>query len=416
MQHVGPAALVLAGGAALGAYEVGVVRYLLEAVEPALGKPLNLDILCGTSAGAINATYLAAHADEPTRRGSGLADVWTSLELGRFLRPSALEAFGLLLDGRIDALPAPLRTLRGGLLNPGPLEAVVHASMPLPRIAEHLRAGRLQALTVSATHVASGRCVTFMQAHGPPPRWPHDPLSMAVATAIGAEHVLASAAVPLLFPAVMLDGQAYCDGGLRQVVPLSAAVHLGAASLVVVNPVPVPQPPGEQPRETLTSLTYLTGKALNALFLDRMEVDLARLEQLNGILEAGQRRFGPGFLHELNRELALTGREPIRPIRTLRLQPSRDIGRMAAEYAASVRFARRERGLAGRYLRHLARRDESHVGDLLSYVLFDGEFAGQLIDLGWTDAAARHGELCAFFAVRQPLPQDVAYEDGLKSM
>lgn len=396
----GRTALILAGGAALGAYEVGAVRYLVEEVAATLGEDLALDILSGTSAGALNAGFLAAHADTPRPRAERLAALWTSLRLHHVLKPSGLDILAMLLAGRHDCLPA-LRERRGGILDGRPLERVFRRHAPMERVAEHVRAGRLHALAISATHVASGRCVCFVQTAAPPPTWPDEVLLTPVPTEVRPAHVLASAAIPLLFPAVVVDGEAYCDGGLRQIVPLSPAVHLGADALVVVNPVPARStgaPAGAARLASLASPIYLAGKALNALFLDRMEVDLARLEQVNDVLDAGERRFGPGFVDGLNRELAARGQNPLRPVRTLRLQPSQDIGRMAAEYVASAEFARRERGIAGRLLRMAGLGDPERGGDLLSYLLFDGAFAARLIDLGWADARAQHERLCELFA------------------
>ncbi len=394
-------AFVLAGGAALGAYEVGVVRYLLEQLASDPGSPVELSILSGTSAGALNVSFLAAHADAGRERARSLGELWTTLRLRSVLRPSGLEILGMLLQGRAQLLSPPLRALRGGMLDSRPLEALFRRAAKLEHIEDHLRAGLLHAVTVSATHVASGRCISFVQTHSPLDELAVDPLLPLVAARLDARHVLASAAIPLVFPAVVIDGEAYCDGGLRQVVPLSPALHLGADAIVVINPLVasrhgVGTPP--VPIDSLISPVYLAGKALNALLLDRMEVDLLRLAQLNDVLAAGERRWGPGFGEQLNRELTAHGGRPVRSVHLLRLQPSRDIGSMAAEFIASPEFARRECNLSGQILRLIGRGDPAHAGDLLSYLLFDGEFAHQLIELGWSDTQTRHLELRTFFA------------------
>jgi NTE family protein len=218
-----------------------------------------------------------------------------------------------------------------------------------------------------------------------------------------AEHALASAAVPLLFPAVRIDGQFYCDGGLRQNVPLSPGRRLGAEGLIVINPrfirdeAPSAEVADAREREYPDPL-FVAGKAMNALLLDRIENDINRLQKLNFVLEAGTRRFGPGFAGALNEELALAGHSPVKPLDVVYLRASEDIGVLAAEYVRSREFASRARGMVARVLRHIAEGEKE--ADLLTYVLFDGEFAGRLIEMGRRDARARHEELVAFFARR----------------
>jgi NTE family protein len=232
--------LVLAGGSARAAYEVGVVRYILEDVARALGRDVPLDVLCGTSAGSINACMLAAHADKPAERAAMLAKRWTDLELEDVVRPAGKEILhmaGRMLGRTARPAPGSRPGRRGGMFDPSGVERIVQAAVRFESIAEHMRAGRLRALSISTTHVASGRTVIFVQRReGGVPAWGTDPTMLARAAEIRAEHVLASAAVPLLFPAVEIDGQFYCDGGLRQNVPLSPARRLGADSLIVVNP------------------------------------------------------------------------------------------------------------------------------------------------------------------------------------
>jgi NTE family protein len=398
-------ALVLAGGASRGAYEVGVVQYLLEEVSRAIGRDVPLDVLCGTSAGSINAALLAALADRPVERGRLLGARWTSLSLEELVKPSPGEL--LSLAGRLfGRAPRPSRagTRQGGILDPAGIEAIVRDACPFEKIAEHLKAGRLAALSISTTHVATGRTIVFVQrSEGNLPRWSRDPTMVGRSAVIRAEHVLASAAVPLLFPAVDIDGQFYCDGGLRQNVPLSPARRLGADSLVVVNPryiredSPSPAAAAANEREYPDPL-FVVGKAMNALLLDRIENDIDRLLRLNAVLEAGARRFGPTFTAQINEELKAMGVGTLRPLDVVYVRASQDIGVMAAEYVRSPLFAKRVRGLLGRALRRIA--DGEREADLLSYVLFDGEFCGRLIEVGRSDARARHDELARLFAKR----------------
>jgi NTE family protein len=312
--------LVLAGGSARGAYEVGVVRYVVEEIAHALGRPTPIDVISGTSAGSINAVMLAAFAGEAAR-GAKLADRWTRLELEDVVRPSGREV--LRMFGRIFGRGARRDTgpaRGGGVFDPSGIERIVRDSVPFPAIAQHMREGRLSALSISTTHVASGRTVVFVQRReGGAPPWGSDPTMVLRPATIQADHALASASVPLLFPAVAIDGHFYCDGGLRQNVPLSPARRLGADGLVVINPRYIrevtPTAAVAEARERhFPDPLFVVGKALNALMLDRIENDIRRLQKLNAVLSAGARRFGPGFPEALNDELGRGGESALRPM------------------------------------------------------------------------------------------------------
>ncbi len=383
---------------------MGVVRYVIEEVGRALGRPVPLDVISGTSAGSINAVMLAAHADETTLRAAALVRCWTNLELEEVVRPSAREI--LRVAGRLlgRASGGSGQSRRGGMLDPTGIERIVAASVPFEAIGEHMRHGRLSALSISTTHVASGRTVVFVQRReGGLPQWGSDPTMVARAAVIRAEHALASAAVPLLFPAVAIDGQFYCDGGLRQNVPLSPARRLGADGLLVINPrfirEEAPSPDVAEAREQqYPDPLFVAGKAMNALLLDRIENDIDRLKKLNTVIAAGVRRFGATFSEHLNQELVLSGESPLKPLDVVYIRASQDIGVLAAQYVRSPIFASRVHGLIGRVLRRIA--DGEKEADLLTYVLFDGEFCGRLIEIGWSDARARHDELVGLFARR----------------
>ncbi|MBK9029838.1 MAG: patatin-like phospholipase family protein [Myxococcales bacterium] len=397
-----PSAIVLAGASALGAYQAGVLRYLVREVARDLPRPFGFDILSGTSAGSINALALAAAAADPVAAVDRVCAAWSALDLRAVLRPSAIEVLAMTAD--VAGIPGRLKRalrahgVRGGLLDARPFERILTAMVSTPAIAAHLAAGHLRAIAVATTQVASGRAVVFHQSRLPV-RSGGAAGAMVPAT-LTVRHALASAAIPLLFPAVTLDGDLYCDGGLRQMVPLSPAINLGARRVLLVNPGSGERPgPAEAAarREAASSPLYLAGKALNALFVDGLDSDLDRLTRINQLLEAGTRRYGPGFVDDLGAELTAMGVPPMTPVEVVHLEPSRDVGAMAAELVGTSRFAA-GRGAAGVALRWLADGDPHRVGDLLSYLLFDGAFARALIELGQADARARHAELVALFA------------------
>lgn len=395
-------AFVLAGGAARGAYEVGVAQYVLEDVARALGRPIRPDILCGTSVGALNACGMAAFADEGTNSVRRLLDVWSGLDVRTLVGPDVrgVLAMGARLLGK-SAAPDVVPPREGGLLDPSGLERLIDQEIPFGRIAENLERGHVEALAVSTTHVASGRTCVFVQRRGGGlPPWSADPTIEPRPSTIRLEHALASAAVPILFRAVKIDGEFHCDGGLRQNVPLSPARRLGADRVLVVNPRYLATTPIGEPTAAAEDIfpgpLFLLGKTLNALLLDRIDTDLSRVEAINKILSAGAKAYGPDFVERLNTALGHDGGRGLRPMHTLLIRASEDIGVRAAEYVRSKAFNHVD-GMTGRVLRRLAERDARSESDLLSYVLFDGRFAQSLIDLGRTDARRRHDELASFF-------------------
>jgi len=404
-QVPGRVALVLAGGAARGAYEVGVLQYIVRDVARAVGRAIRFDVICGTSVGAINACAMAAHADDPVAGADLLEKQWTSLRLQRVVRPSPRELLALMGDlvGRARSDPRPGDQRRGGLIDPRGVEEIVKTAIAFDKIPQHLASGALTALTVSTTDVATGKTVVFVQrAGGGVPGWSRDPSIQVRAATIGPDHALASAAIPMIFPAVRIDDAFYCDGGLRQNIPLSPARRLGAEGLVVVNPRYIGTPKPLLAQENVKSYPgplFLLGKALNALLLDRIDNDIDRLNRINEILEAGTRRWGATFVDELNAGLAERARvAPLQPLRVVHVRASEDIGRMAGDYVRSKPFNDSTTGMIARTLRRISEWEGEGEADLVSYVLFDGPFAARLIELGRRDAKARHQELCAFFA------------------
>ncbi|MEZ4293436.1 MAG: patatin-like phospholipase family protein [Polyangiaceae bacterium] len=400
--HHDRTALVLAGGAARGAYEVGVVQHVVEEVARDLGRPIRFDVLCGTSVGALNACGLAAFADRGPASIHECIGVWTKLQIAELVRPDVrgVMELGARFLGREDRPRNGVPAREGGLIAPEGLERLIERRIPFHRIDANIQAGHLDALTVSTTHVATGSTVVYVHRRERGPlEWSRDPTVSARAAQITARHALASAAIPILFRAVAIDGEYHCDGGLRQNVPLSPARRLGARRVLVVNPRYIGATPlDDAAAETrIPGPLFLLGKTLNALLLDRIETDLARLETINRILEAGTRVHGPGFVDKLNRELGHAPGKGLRRMRALLIRASADIGHLAAEFVRSPAFSGVS-GVAGRLMRRLAEPDSRNESDLLSYLLFDGGFCGQLIELGRADARARHEELCTFFA------------------
>lgn len=394
--------LVLAGGGARGAYEAGVLAYLREELEPRLG-PLGIDIISGTSVGAINAAHVAAHIEHPRHQAADLIERWRSLSVDSLLRFGFKDLLRMAREIIGGASPDVAR--QGGLVDPVGLRQTVFAGVHWPSIGRAIRRGSLHALAVTATHVASGRSEVFIQrAGGGTPPWTRDPHLVASATHIGPKHVLASAAIPLLFPAVRVRSSMYVDGGLRMNVPLTPVLRLGAERVIVVSLRHDPTAE-ELARQNVgkvervhTTAPFLLGKTLDALMVDRTDQDLGRLRQYNDLLESGVAAYGPSYADVFNSALTPRRGQPIRYVRNILVRPSRDLGELAATYAASPEFRRKARGLAAKGIARLATDEGGKGADLISYLLFDGGFADVLIDLGRRDARAQEEEWARFWS------------------
>lgn len=403
-------ALVLSGGGARGAYEAGVLSYIRGDLARALGEQPHIDVLCGTSIGAVNASFLASFADDPARQGEALVEAWRSLRLEEVFHWSALRLMSLPLYIYRQLRASKLHQLSwriSDFLWPESLARLVSDRLDWDRLHRNIREGFLDALTVTATDIGTGRAVVFVESRSPLPAWSRDPLVEARAAQLDARHALASGAIPLLFRPVHIDGSWFIDGGVRQNVPLAPAIRLGAERILVValrqhkEVEPAPRPDGSEPPSTAA----LLGRILNALLLDHTDYDLERLRRINQIIDQAQRAFGPGFGDALD---ALAGGDlgtPLRHVTDLVIRPSRDIGVLAREHAAQ-RVHRLRRGtLASRLLRRAAADAEASAdgaADLASYLLFDREYADELVALGWNDARDKHAELVEFFSAPAP--------------
>src|SRR5213078_25099 len=372
-----PRALVLAGGGARAAYEVGVLAAIAERA-PGLEFP----IVTGVSAGAINAVYLAAHPGPLATAVAALRAQWSRLVVERVYRIRAGRlARGLLLGTAHTALGrGGAAAAVHGLVDMSPLREFLGANIDFTQLAANIAARRLRAAALSTTSYATGETVTFV--HGPPdvPTW-RRALRYAVATQLTLDHVMASAALPILFPAVRIGDAFYGDGSVRQTAPLAPAIHLGARAIVVVTQRNDPQQlhppaPGPSAAPAYPALAEVIGLLLHAIFLDALEADAERIERIN---------------RTLARVPAGAAPEGLRPVSLLMLRPSRDLGALAAGAGAKLPPA----------VRWVVRRMGGHRAtavDFLSYLLFDPAYTTALIGLGYADGRAEWPRIEQFLA------------------
>ncbi len=396
--------IVLSGGGARGAYEAGVVAGIVEVLSRRPRDAAPFDVFTGTSVGAINAAYLAAHADRPDMCVDGLLAHWRGLELSKHL---SLDPLRFLAAGRMRERLARWREgdderYGRSVLDPKALEKLVEETIPYERLHTNVREGTVRALVVAALEISTARTTQFAElAPGTTFAPSSDPRRLFRPSEIEARHVLASAAIPLLFPARRIGRHYYCDGGIRSNTPIAPAIRCGATRLVVVSLL-YPRASGADAESgeaaenvaAYPSPIFLLGKVLNALLLDPVHYDLQVLDRLNRLMAALDDNLTPEEMTRVDEILTRSRGAPYRKLETLVFAPSADIGRLAHEHARTTPAS----SVSGLLVKRLSDLRDQIEADFLSFVLFDGAFADHLVSLGRGDALARAAEIEAFFA------------------
>jgi len=368
------AGLVLTGGGARAAYQVGVIK----AVRDILGGPAKnpFPILCGTSAGAINAATLAAQADDFNAAVARLLAQWENMRCDKVYRT---DSWSIMKSGARWLSSMMLVSHRNpvSLLDNTPLRKMLESGLSFERIQENIDSGALYALCVTASGYTSGQSVSFFQGGSGLEGWERNQRTGA-AVSMKAEYLLASSALPFLFPAVKVHREYFGDGSMRQIAPVSPALHLGADRVLVVGTGRQSLEQARARSSIYPSLAQIAGHALNSIFLDSLLVDIERLQRINRTLEA------------IPADARTSANVPLRPIKVLFVAPSQPIERVAArflhELPRSVRFLLRPTGALSRSGSNLA-----------SYLLFEAPFCRALIDLGYQDTLEREADVRTFF-------------------
>ncbi len=399
-------ALVLSGGGARGAYEAGIIHYI-RTLLPSSCKNRNFDILCGASVGALNSCFLASTSHVPELQGNEIYRLWENVEEENIYKRNLKALFEFLSKNTRGVLWKLLKRQGSssphfpGFLDTSPFLPFVSKAIPWKRISRNIEEGYLQALSIVTTNVFTGRLELFIQ-KSEKTQYLGD--ALVHYGPIQPVHAAASAAIPVIFPSVMIDDVAYTDGGLRLNTPLSPAIHLGADSILVIGlnhrakpgeKVPFQGVKGEPP-----ALGQVLGRVMNSMFLDKIQNDMEQLERINHIIEWCEEVYGKNFNSKMNQFLknkkgvGSFGERGLKKLRVFRIRPSEDIGNIFSQCFRSegnAHFTSFEKFL----IRFLDADTKGGI-DFLSYISFLPGYLKRLLELGFEDAKSHHDELVEF--------------------
>ncbi|MEP6504776.1 MAG: patatin-like phospholipase family protein [Betaproteobacteria bacterium] len=382
--------LILTGGGARAAYQVGVLRAIARIRRDADAPPGNpYPVLAGTSAGALNAAALATDADDPEGGIAKLVRVWENMHVEQVYRT---DSFGVIRTGAkwltmmsMGWAIARMRRLRPrSMLDNSPLHGLLGEMIELERIDGLIAGGHLKALAVSASSYTSGSHVTFYQSAEQLEPWIRSN-RLAVRGGITMAHLLASAAIPFMFPAVSLplagSEEWFGDGSMRQTAPISPAIHLGADRILVIGAGRMREPAGVRATATSAypSIAQIGGHALSSIFLDALAVDVERLQRINATLS---------LIPEEFRQHA-----SLKPVRLLLISPSERLDDIAARHLGALPHS--IRALLGAI--GVSKAAPGNGSALASYLLFEADYTRELMALGEKDTDARRDEVLQFF-------------------
>jgi NTE family protein len=364
--------LVMTGGGARAAYQAGVVRALCEIMG---AKNRLFEVISGNSAGAINATYLASHAENWDVATHNLVDLWKRIKPENVydIRAKSLSEIGMKwIGGTVFGGLTQSGSHVNHLLDTAPLRRLIRREADMAHIQKNIDEGHLSGLSLSTTNYTTGSSVIFYQGHESIQEWARSD-RFSVRCQLNDDHLMASAAIPFFFPPVKIGDSFFGDGCIRQTTPLSPAIHLGADKIIAIG---VRFPHAKERMKELAfaaahnpTLGQIVGVMLNAIFLDSLEGDVERLQKIN--------RLSGGL------------RTDQKQIPILMIRPSKDLGKLAKTLPEKLppllRYLLKGMGVS-----------ETEGSDLLSYLAFDESYTAPLIELGYEDTLRQKDEVMKF--------------------
>jgi NTE family protein len=385
MNHHQPAAdrtaLVLTGGGARAAYQVGVLKAAAQLLPKRAHNPFS--IITGTSAGAVNAVALGASANNFRLAVKKVERIWSNLHVEQVYKAGYLDLLGAVLRLIASLFHQGIGVTKPlSLLNSEPLAELLSQVIDFGDLERRLKGGLLDAIGVTASSYDSGESVTFYQSDlggSVLPEW-RQSRRRGIATRLGINHLLASSAIPMLLPAARIGDTYYGDGALRQVAPISSAIHLGAERILVVGVSANPnRPPTEAHESHSPSLAKMMGHVFNSAFIDALENDMEHVEKINELV---------GVVINENPRASTAGQ---RLVDFLCINPSIEINELVSRHMDSLPRSMR------RILKMTGATPAGGGTSMASYLLFEGRFCRELIACGYRDAMAQEDALIDFF-------------------
>lgn len=371
VHETGKTALVLSGGGSRGAYQVGVLKALLEILPPE-HKKHPFEIYVGASAGAINSGSLASWADDFPAAVEGLIQFWSNLEFEQVFRTD-LRSLGVI--GMQWMKDLSLGGITGGtshgrsLLDTTPLRHLLTRNIPIHRLKKHIESGALYALTISAINYHTSNTVNFVQGPHHLKMW-HKMMRLGEMAHITIDHLMASSAIPIIFPSIEVDGRHFGDGCVRNTTPISPAIHLGATRVIAVGVRHYKEVYEDKGHGPTPSIAQISSVLLNSILLDALELDMGRIERINKLTQHGN---------------VTDGNQVFRPIHAHMISPSQDLGEIMKEYTSQL-------PRAIRYLLKGLGPDAANT-DMMSYLMFEKDYLRRLINLGYLDTMTQKDQI-----------------------
>ncbi|MDH2917240.1 MAG: patatin-like phospholipase family protein [Gallionella sp.] len=369
--------LILTGGGARAAYQVGVLKAIAEFMPYRSRIPF--DVVCGTSAGALNAVALAVNARHFRKGVRYLYNIWNNAHISEIYRSDVIGVAansGRWIMGLLLSVLGSNRYNRVSLLDNRPMRTFLERILPCELIQQNIDDGLVHAVSVTASGYGSGHSVTFYQGVAEIKPW-RRARRVGIPTQISTQHMLASSAIPFMFPAVHVNREFFGDGSMRQIAPISSALHLGAERVLVVGVGhgAVEEDERRAKIDNYPSLAEIAGHALDSIFIDGLEVDLERLHRINRTISM--------IPEELRSKVSLSH------VEALVITPSQPLEKVAERHISNLPWTIR-------ILLRLVGVMRGSGANLVSYLLFEKHYCRALIDLGYQDAFKRRDEILLF--------------------